>query len=341
MFCASCGQQIVEANARFCPSCGKAIIPLSPPRAPAPAANVPPTPTSAVPAYAMPLVSPYAGFWKRTAAYLLDSILVTLLTIAAIFGAYLLSGSDTESTGFVVAVQGSSWLIGWLYWAGMESGKAQATFGKQALGIKVTDLDGNRIGFGRATGRFFGKIISSILLGIGFLMAGWTAKKQGLHDMMAATLVVNKDADAVALQTALPARTSGAVIAAIVVGVAFAVISTIGILAAIAIPAYQDYVTRARAMELYTHGMRAAELVGNFYEAESDVPRTLESLGYRSPPGFTISVNPDNGIVTAMHSAGQVKLRFVPSLDEGKVKWRCDAGEMRKSQVPAPCRPPE
>ena len=269
MFCASCGQQIVEASARFCPSCGKAIVPPTPPRAPAPEAFAAPTATSAVPTSAMLLVSPYGGFWKRTAAYLVDSILVTVLTLAVIVAAYFLSGSDTASTGFSIAAQGSSWLISWLYWAGMESGRAQATFGKQALGMKVTDLEGNRIGFGRATGRFFGKIISSILLGIGFLMCGWTAKKQGLHDMMASTLVVNKDTDALALGTAPAARTSGALIAAIVVGVAFVMIAMIGILAAIAIPQYQDYVTRARTMELYTHGMQAAELVGRFLrEAE-------------------------------------------------------------------------
>ncbi len=61
-----------------------------------------------------------------------------------------------------------------------------------ALGIKVTDLNGHRIGFGKATGRYFGKIISAMILFIGFLMIGFTKKKQGLHDMMAGCLVVNK-----------------------------------------------------------------------------------------------------------------------------------------------------
>lgn len=341
MFCASCGQQIVETNARFCPSCGKAIVPLTPPGASSPAAYAAPVPASPVPVSAMPPVSPYGGFWKRTAAYIVDSILVTVLMMATIFGAYLLSGGDAESVGFAVASQASVWLIGWLYWAGMESSKAQATFGKQALGIKVTDLQGNRIGFGRATGRYFGKIISSLLLGIGFLMCGWTARKQALHDMMASTLVVNKDADALSLGTAPATRTSGALVAAIVAGTAFVAIAMIGILAAIAIPQYQDYVTRARSMELYTHGMRAAELVGTFYERESDVPSTLESLGYQVPPGFSISVNPNNGIVTAVHNTGRLTLRFVPSLQDGKVQWRCDPGEMRGHQVPAPCRPPK
>ena len=83
-------------------------------------------------------------------------------------------------------------IVGWLYFALMESSVNQATLGKMALGIKVTDLDGNRISFGRATGRYFGKIVSGMILYIGFIMAGFTEKKQALHDIMASCLVVNK-----------------------------------------------------------------------------------------------------------------------------------------------------
>lgn len=78
----------------------------------------------------------------------------------------------------------------WLYHALMESSAKQATLGRMALGIRVTDLNGNRIGFGRATGRYFAKILSALILGIGFLMAAFTAKKQALHDIPAGTLVV-------------------------------------------------------------------------------------------------------------------------------------------------------
>jgi uncharacterized RDD family membrane protein YckC len=56
----------------------------------------------------------------------------------------------------------------------------------------VTDLNGDRISFGKASGRFFGKIISRLILGIGFFMIGFTEKKQGLHDMIAGCLVVKK-----------------------------------------------------------------------------------------------------------------------------------------------------
>jgi uncharacterized RDD family membrane protein YckC len=79
----------------------------------------------------------------------------------------------------------------WLYFAYLESGEKQATWGKQALGIYVTDLAGQRVTFGRATGRFFAKIVTGLIpLGIGFIMAGFTERRQALHDMIASTLVL-------------------------------------------------------------------------------------------------------------------------------------------------------
>lgn len=80
----------------------------------------------------------------------------------------------------------------WLYFAFMESSQSQATLGKKVLGLKVKDTVGNRITFGRATGRHFGKVVSGLILCIGFIMAGFTAKKQALHDYIAGTLVVKK-----------------------------------------------------------------------------------------------------------------------------------------------------
>jgi uncharacterized RDD family membrane protein YckC len=74
----------------------------------------------------------------------------------------------------------------------MESSPFQATIGKVAVGIYVADLQGQRISFGRATGRFFGKILSGAILLIGYLMAGFTEKKQALHDTMAGCLVLVK-----------------------------------------------------------------------------------------------------------------------------------------------------
>ncbi len=83
-------------------------------------------------------------------------------------------------------------MISWLYFAKLESGPHQSTFGKRAMGLKVTNLAGGRIGFGQASGRFFGKIVSGMTLYIGFIMAGFTERKQALHDLIAGTLVVKQ-----------------------------------------------------------------------------------------------------------------------------------------------------
>ena len=121
----------------------------------------------------------YAGFWKRFAAWIIDVIVLTVvqLVMTAILG----------PVGGAASV-----VIGWFYYAGMESSVKRATLGKMALGIAVTDVDGRRITFMRATGRHFAKMISGLILLIGYLMATWTKKKQGLHDILAGTLVVNK-----------------------------------------------------------------------------------------------------------------------------------------------------
>lgn len=135
----------------------------------------------------------YAGFWKRFAAYIIDSIIL-FIPFSILFVPFMIASN--EETGSSLAIEALLNIVaffgGWLYFSIMESSSQQGTLGKMALGIKVTDLEGNRIGFGKATGRYFGKIISSLTLLIGYMMAGFTGKKQGLHDMMAGCLVVNK-----------------------------------------------------------------------------------------------------------------------------------------------------
>lgn len=152
----------------------------------------------------------YAGFWRRFIAFVLDwMILSAAFSIPMfIFGigmwsegyrTYTRHGwayyNNGDSAGFAGAMM-SMWMIylvgGWLYHALMESSKNQGTLGKMALGLRVTDLDGHRITFGRATGRYFGKILSHLTLLIGFIMAGFTSKKQALHDFVAGTLVLSK-----------------------------------------------------------------------------------------------------------------------------------------------------
>ena len=137
----------------------------------------------------------YAGFWKRTAAYFIDFIIFSILAYAVGFVVgVMLYANDPYIDDFTVELFGT--LIGiistWIFYAAFESSLKQATPGKMALGIIVTDLEGNRISFGRASGRFFSKMISSLIIGIGFFMVAFTEKKQGLHDKMCECLIINK-----------------------------------------------------------------------------------------------------------------------------------------------------
>ena len=145
----------------------------------------------------------YAGFWRRAAAFSLDGFLlgiiqaiINIVMIAAIGAASVAGGeSDDAATFAIVGVVGLVTFVGmWLYFALMESSAKQATLGKMMVGIVVTDTDGNRVSFGKASGRYFGKIVSSILLMIGYLLAAFTERKQALHDIMAGCLVIRKPA---------------------------------------------------------------------------------------------------------------------------------------------------
>lgn len=182
MYCIRCGVELPEA-AVYCPRCRQTVGEI-------------------------PTGCNYAGFWKRFAASLLDrAILGIVHSFLAVSGGIILGLSfenwvADDHYGFfqTFPVVGSvfvgmglvSLVATWLYFALFESSELQATPGKLVLGVLVTDEAGNRISFGRASARYFGKIISALILMIGYMMAGFTEKKQALHDIIAATLVINK-----------------------------------------------------------------------------------------------------------------------------------------------------
>ena len=128
----------------------------------------------------------YAGFWIRFWAAAVDGLI--FLPLMLVNAGIAATGWNSVSVYVVDLI--ISFLIGWLYSALFESSGWQATPGKRLMGIHVTDLNGNRISFARATGRHFSKYISGLIFGIGYIMAGITDKKQGLHDKMADTLVL-------------------------------------------------------------------------------------------------------------------------------------------------------
>ncbi len=139
----------------------------------------------------------YAGFWRRFSAYIIDGVIIGFFINT--FYWFLvnqlqsgLMGLDFPRDVINIIFTPLVLIISWSYYSGMESSPFQATLGKLLVGIYVTDLEGKRLTFGKATGRFFGKVISVLILTIGYWLAGFSKKKQALHDMMAHCLVLRK-----------------------------------------------------------------------------------------------------------------------------------------------------
>lgn len=133
----------------------------------------------------------FRGFWIRLAAFAIDwlvvgipfSVVILMLRFSGKFDEAKIDSFSNTVSSFI----GVFW---WIYFAAFHSSEWQATIGKRAAGLKVVDINGNRISFGRATGRYFLEYLSTLVLLIGFFMIGWTKYKQGLHDIIAKTYVV-------------------------------------------------------------------------------------------------------------------------------------------------------
>ncbi len=138
-------------------------------------------------------MQPYGGFWLRFVAYIIDAVIMNIA--GGVIGAFagmgigVMGANNTFAAASTIGAGALSLAVNWLYSAILESSVWQGTVGKKALGLVVTDEAGQRIGFGRATARYFAKILSSLILLFGFFMIGWTQRKQGLHDMICSTLV--------------------------------------------------------------------------------------------------------------------------------------------------------
>jgi len=205
-------------GAAFCSNCGQAFaVAAAVARAPMMSSSVAAPLVggmAAVPAYAgyaaVPRVE-YAGFWLRLLAFLIDNavmgigfvlILIPLIFLTGLGGfiSEIHPDEDMNDVGIFMLIgllflaATVSLLLTWLYHALMESSEWQATLGKRVLGLVVTDMAGRRVSFGRATGRHFAKIITNMVPAlIGYIMAGFTERKQALHDMIAGCLVLRRN----------------------------------------------------------------------------------------------------------------------------------------------------
>ena len=210
MYCSKCGSEI-SATTAYCSTCGKSISGVAPAL---------PSLSPVDPNQYAPIVAPsydsvpyshvaYAGFWLRLVAFLIDGAISCFLFLILLIPLFILTGagsalsrigqgediSDDVATfvgvgfflGFLVMTVG----VRWLYYALSESSSWQGTLGKKLLNLTVTDLDGQPISFGRASGRYFSKFITNLIpLAIGYILAGFTEKKQAIHDMIASCLVL-------------------------------------------------------------------------------------------------------------------------------------------------------
>jgi uncharacterized RDD family membrane protein YckC len=286
---------------------------------------------------AAPPINVYGHFLGRFGAYIVDYIIIVVLfaVIAAVLPQSGKSGPEQGGQTLLIFL-----CCTWLYKAILESSAWQATLGKKLLSIKVTDLNGDRIGFGRATGRFFAQLLSQFSFTIGYLMAAFTERRQALHDMIAGTLVVKRtvSSEEVVNNPISPETggASGVVIAAVVV---FVMIGVIGILAAIAIPAYQNYTIRAQV----THGLTMADgfktLSAKSISRGND-PAQINS-GADSPTfgelprsgqyEDSIEVVQGNVLITYGRNAntkiqGKKLLQFFVTTPQGNLIWVCGRG---------------
>lgn len=314
----------------------------------------------------------HAGFWMRVVAYLIDGLLLTPvfaafylalgrpfgLPSALHYGAWAsLGGAHGWWLGWVV--------IPWLYFAGCEASVLQATPGKLALGLRVTDEFGRRIGFARATGRFFGKFISGLILDIGYLLAAWTPRKQALHDLLAACCVVRKagleawQRDSTTLSglspelqaPAAPAPSSGMpgwAMALVAVACIVLLLPVAGALTLVAIPVYRYHAVRGEVSQGVALTQRARALVGEFITQRGSLPRDNRALGLPTPDAIharyvsSVGVMEGKVVVTygndadARISGGHVV--FSPVGNAARLHWQCSSPDIRDDYLPERCR---
>ncbi len=189
MFCQQCGANN-DQESKFCAACGAHLLQAAEPA------------TQQQQPAALAQSPHYAGFWFRTLAAVIDYVLVQVVIILLTFPLGFALGASMAGTSTAMEIKSTAQVLGailgiliqWLWFTIAESSPWQATVGKKMLGLKVTDENGKRIGFGKANARYWSKILSALILLFGFLMIAFTKRKQGLHDKIAGTLVVKERA---------------------------------------------------------------------------------------------------------------------------------------------------
>ncbi len=175
MYCSKCGAWAPEADS-LCGACGAALQTER-------LAAVPPAAAAAE-------RLAYAGFWRRAASAVVDMLVILPFQYALQYALGRDPFAPWQGDAVEWALQCLFLASSWLYSALLESGRGQGSLGQRLLAIRVCDLSGRRIGFGRATVRHFGQYLSLLTAGIGYLMIAFGSRKQALHDRIAGCLLV-------------------------------------------------------------------------------------------------------------------------------------------------------
>ena len=268
----------------------------------------------------------HAGFWRRVAAYLVDGLILIVPNVALVF----LFGKD--SLLLTIAQLG----LTLAYFAAFHSSGWQATPGKRVFGIKVTDKAGERINLPHAIGRHLASLLSGLILGIGFLMAAFTRRKQALHDLLCGTLVVRAQAtEEETVNGSGTMKVTGGVWAVAIL--LFFIPFVLGMAAAITIPAFQDYTMRSKMVEVVRLTRSAGSAVEEALVAGRPVTPgpvqafvNMESLVIR-PDGRVVAK-----LVPGVGNGGTVV--WTPALANGAVAWKCTSPDVPKKWLPMECR---
>ena len=308
MICAKCGTNNLYV-ATECSACG---------------ASLAPTETTEL---------VYAGFWKRFAALFIDGLLVGFASILLIVVLGLVLGMQSAlMVGlFYLLMFGLSAY----YFVTMEAGPNSATFGKRWLKLRVLDAEGNRLSTGRALGRWFAHGISNITFYIGYLIQPFTERKQALHDIISTTTVVDDD----------PEGSSTGLVIALIAGTIL-IFAVIGILAAVAIPAYSSYVGKAHVAQAYPQAMAATQVLDRYFIANGKLPDTAAeaNLPTYDSDAATMHYDTQTGQMIVEFSQGQGALagrhlNFTPTLlVDNTLEWKCSSQDIRPEMLVAQCK---
>jgi uncharacterized RDD family membrane protein YckC/Tfp pilus assembly major pilin PilA len=268
-----------------------------------------------------------AGFWRRAAALFVDLLILavpqTLVNLA-------LAGSSSIALAI-------NMVMGAAYFAGFHSSARQATPGKMAFGIKVGDMAGARISIGLAIARFFATWLSSLILGIGYLVAAFTAKKQALHDLLCKTIVINRAAtpEEIAENSDTMPLTTGVIL----ISVVWLVVPLIGIVAAVFIPVYQDRIVRAKVTDAIVKAEPFKQEVVEALASRRPIPAGKRRIDSQYVDSVAIEPSGQITITLSKERARGGQVFFAPLATKGGiVEWRCWSEGVSQAVLTAACR---